>query len=166
MSQFSFQKTKENGRTVFSFSGPIDEHTVFPDVEVNGESQLTIDLNDVTYINSIGIKSWIQWIVPLGDAGSLELRRCPKSIIFQANMVKNFLPNKAQVSSFYLPLFCEGCDKEDSVLLSTASDLKKEGDSVVITADLSKSSSCECGPEECQVEPDVILKKYLRFYQR
>jgi hypothetical protein len=148
---------------VYSFVGPIDESVQFPAVTSAG-GELVIDLNDVTYINSIGIKTWIQWITPVAETAKIELRRCPKSIIFQINMVKNFLPDNGRVSSFYLPLFCEECDREGAALLQVDRDIQVEGENVKVTADLKAAMGCD--KPTCQVEVDVIEKKYFRFVQR
>ena len=162
MSDFSFEETTEGDNLVISLSGPIDENTSFPEPNLGSASCLVLDLNDVTYINSIGIKGWIQWISPISEKASVEFRRCPKAIIFQINMVKNFLPDNGKVSSFYLPLYCESCDEEDSALLEVGKDVVLEGEQVSIKADLSKCKHCG----ENDVEPDVIEKKYFRFLHK
>lgn len=159
MSEFSVEQATEGDKLVLVFSGPIDENTQFPNPDLGGQSCLVLDFNDVTYINSIGIKGWIQWITPLAEKTAVEFRRCPKAIIFQINMVKNFLPENGKVTSFYLPLFCEACDGEDSALLEVGQDIVIEGEKANITKDLSVCKHCSDG----DVEPDVIEKKYFRF---
>ena len=164
MESFSFQQTKEGSQAILSLSGVIDEKAKFPEIGAAAGEKLVVDLNAIDYINSIGIKLWIQWVTPLAKSAQLEFRRCPKSIIFQINMVKDFLPTTASVASFYLPLFCENCDKEASVLLAVASDIKVSGEDVSVTADLAKAIGCT--ESACQVEIDVIEKKYFRFLIR
>ena len=139
-----------------TISGPLDENSEFPEVPAAGK--VVMDLEGVKYINSIGIKGWITWITPIAAQSSIEFVNCPKAIILQMNMVKNFLPTGAKVVSFYLPLFCEECDQEDKALLNLEQDVAIHGDDVKITAELPK-----CGEEKCEFEVDVILKKYFRF---
>ena len=144
--------------TMIKMTGPIDEQAQFPE-NLQGNGLVTIDMNGVTYINSIGIKMWIQWITPVAVQHSIEFTRCPKAIIQQMNMVKNFFPIGARVKSFQIPLFCDACENESSLMIDVASGVQIQGEDVKVTASL---PNCEnCGSDE--VEMDVIAKKYFRF---
>ena len=152
---FTASIEQQGSDLLVSLNGPIDENSEFPEVP-SGAGKIVFDLEGVKYINSIGIKMWIQWMTPMAAQSGIEFKNCPKAIVLQMNMVKNFLPPGAQVSSFYLPLFCEECDLEDSTLVQV-SDIQISGEDVTLP-DLPK-----CEKSECEMEIDVIPKKYFRF---
>lgn len=160
---FSVKVDARPGKTHLVFAGPIDENVQLPNIGF--PAALSIDLKDVTYINSIGIKMWIDWITPLGEKMNVEFHNCPKAVVLQMNMVKNFLPKNSTVVSFFLPLFCEACDREESILLKTAEDISVAmGDRINILKDLPEAVGCGRG-EACEIEMDVIEKKYFRFLE-
>ena len=149
-----------NGKTVVTLAGAIDEYAKFP--PVTGDQDVIIDFNQVKYIDPTGIKLWLAWIKPISDSRIIEFINCPKAIILQINMVRDFLPKNAVVNSFYLPLYCESCDREQQILLAVDFDVViGEDESVTIERDLSQLM--ECSNNVCDVKTDVIEKKYFRF---
>lgn len=169
MTEFKTSEQLEGDKLRLTFAGSIDEDAKFPAVDADRLKSIDIDLHEVKAINSVGIREWLNWIKPLAEKVEITLMRCPKALVFQFNMVDGFLPAKTKVESFYVPFFCEKCDKEDNVLLQV-------GKEVAITPGTGKvdfrfksqeTVVCEKGtPADCEMEMDVTESKYFQFLKR
>jgi hypothetical protein len=93
-------KTEHDGIHVF-FSGPLNEDASLQIVQAQPDSKLHLHLDELTMINSAGIRKWLQWVG--GHIGeSWQVWGCPPHLINQLNMIQGFLPTKAKVQSFYV----------------------------------------------------------------
>jgi anti-anti-sigma regulatory factor len=118
VSKFQIDLTLNAGQAIVSLEGVMDEDMVLEKVQGLNEGTLIFDFDKVTSINSCGIRDWITFISSKATDSKIVYRKCPKVIIEQLNMVKGFLPEGAQIESFYAPFFCESCENEEMVLLS------------------------------------------------
>jgi hypothetical protein len=98
-------------RDVLSLSGVIDETAKLADLtpHVLGAQgfQVTIDLGEVTRINSVGVLGWLRFMRQLAGR-PVVLRRCPSSVIEQMSMVLGFQAH-AKVESVLAPYACARC---------------------------------------------------------
>lgn len=154
MSNFNVEHNKEGDSDILSLKGHIDEDAVFENVTYGDSSQLIIDFNKVSAINSCGIREWITWIQKAPPEKKIVYRNCPKIIVDQANMVSGFVPPNGVIESFYVPYYCESTDNEKMVLFVAGKEF--EGDSI---------SAPEVKDEESgeEMEMDVIEAKYFKF---
>jgi hypothetical protein len=161
-----FQSTQKLEGNVLhlSFMGTIDEDTNFPEVDLNGVSSVQLDLNGIKSINSVGIREWLDWIRPVAEKTDIVLENCPKSMVFQFNMVDGFLPPRSSVKSFFVPFFCESCDKEQNLLFNVGREVRAEGGNVTIDFDAKQASGCAEG--SCGLEMDVTEAKYFQFLKK
>ena len=78
-------------------AGSIDEHAKFPsDFDFSKANHLYIDFSLVNFINSVGIKVWVNFAEKLGSFGNLtvHMRKCNRTVIDQVNKTVGFLgPN-------------------------------------------------------------------------
>jgi hypothetical protein len=79
-------------------------------------------------------------------------------------MVQGFLPQNTQVSSFYVPFYCEKCDYEGGHLFTVGREVSMEGGNLVVNFD--GKAAAECKESECGVEMDVTEAKYFQFLKR
>lgn len=157
MKLFQFDVTRENEKTILSLSGSMDENMKLPDLNVDSTT-LVIDFNEVNFINSLGIRTWLSWIDNL-NFPMLEMRRLRPAIVEQANLIMGFLPHNTVVSSIYAPWYCEDCDTEELILLENEKDYFWE--SGVIIEGLSDERQCNnCGSTS---ELDRNPKLYFHF---
>lgn len=153
---FEIKKSQSDGKTVFSFFGQIDEEAKFPVVsDVSGE--VVIDLDGVKAINSVGIRTWLQWFKSFGDCHYTFLK-CPKSVVMQMNMVEGFLPDNSYVQSFYVPYYCESCDEEIAQLFNVGQEITVGNGGFNITFDSTKICS-----DGTAAELDANETKYFKF---
>jgi hypothetical protein len=168
MSEFKAHETPEGDKLRLAFEGTIDEDVVFPPVDASKFKTIVLDLKNVKSINSVGIREWLNWIRPLAEKSDFVLENCPKAVVFQFNMVEGFLPPRSTVSSFYVPFYCEKCDKEDSVLFNVGKEIKAAGGKVEIAFDVKTAAICEdkANAANCEMEMDVTEAKYFQFLKR
>jgi thiol-disulfide isomerase/thioredoxin len=161
-----FQSTQKLEGSVLhlSFSGTIDEDTNFPEVDLSGVASVQLDLNGIKSINSVGIREWLDWIRPVAEKAPIVLENCPKSMVFQFNMVDGFLPPQSSVKSFFVPFFCESCDKEQNLLFNVGHEVAVDGGNLKISFDAKQASGC--GEASCSLEMDVTEAKYFQFLKR
>ena len=151
---FSISKKMEGSVLVIDINGNIDEDAAFSPVELGPASAVVIDLDKVSAINSVGIREWIRWIKEIPSTVALSVRRCPKIIVDQINMVAGFLPKGTQVASFYVPYYCDGSGSEKMVLFENGKEFKGK--------DINPPSEVKDEGGEV-MEMDVIPAKYFKF---
>jgi hypothetical protein len=109
---------KQNGDILnISVSGYIGENAGLFDLNFTGVKKIVMDLSGVNYINSVGVKNWINWTGRFLNALQVEFHNCPSLIVNQVNMVAGFLPNDGTVESLSAPFICDKCNREESVPL-------------------------------------------------
>jgi hypothetical protein len=164
MHQFKHSVKPDGDSLDLTFEGAIDEDVVFPVIDLTSAKKINIDLKAITSINSVGIREWLDWIRPLADKALVTLVNCPKAIVFQFNMVEGFLPAKAVVGSFFIPFFCEKCDREDNVLVKTGNEVTVSDG--VAKVDFGGKPPVNCKQASCEMEMDVTEAKYFQFLKR
>lgn len=164
MSDFKSTSRAEGEVLHLAFEGTIDEDAQFPSVDVSKIKKVVIDLQAVKTINSVGIREWLDWIRPVAEKTEITLARCPKALVFQFNMVEGFLPQKAQVTSFQVPFYCEKCDREESVMFNVGKEVTVASGNLKLSYDI--KSAVNCAENECGMEMDVTEGKYFQFLKR
>ncbi len=154
MSQFKIEKKDDGGQVKISISGHIDEDASFASMSLKDLASVTIDLNQVKAINSCGIREWIKWIQSSPSSSKIVFQNCPKVIVDQINMVSGFLPNHAEVESFFVPYFSEESGTEKMILFTKGTHFK--GQQVLPPVDISDETGAV-------MEMDVIEAKYFKF---
>lgn len=106
---------------VLRLHGAIDEDADFSDVLETAKKypDLRIDLAEITRINSVGVREWVNFIRALDDRRSVVLEKCVPVVVTQLNMIANFA-GTARVASVYAPYVCEECGHEESILVDTS----------------------------------------------
>ena len=166
MSGFKVQQSINGTELALVLSGTIDEDVQFPTLNLASVKQITFDLKDVKSINSVGIREWLNWIKPMAEKCQIAMKNCPKTLVFQFNMVEGFLPKGSKVSSLYVPFFCEKCDLEENILFHIGQEIQVKDGNVSVQFDLAKIKPCKLPVEECELTMDVTESKYFHFLKR
>lgn len=151
---FSVEKKPDGPRVVLELKGNIDEDANFAPPDIGGAGAVVLDLAGVSAINSVGIREWIKWVKTFSGSVQLSVRRCPKIIVDQINMVAGFLPAGTKVESFFVPYYSDASGNEKMVLFEHGKEFK-EGE--VHAPPEVKDESGEV------MEMDVIEAKYFKF---
>ncbi|MCO4793916.1 MAG: hypothetical protein KC493_09395 [Bacteriovoracaceae bacterium] len=141
-----------DGGNEFCLRGEINEDLIIDELVGFKSDLVKVNFEEVSMINSCGVREWIKLMEALANQGcKVQYFNCPQIVVQQVNMVTGFVPNQGEVVTFYAPYFCEDCDNEEKVLL-TSSELKGR------TAPELKCGSC--GSES---EIDAMEDVYLNF---
>lgn len=107
-----------------TLAGVVDESARIGELlthAVNGRLQL--DLGDVNYINSVGVRDWIDFLRRASADGiAVELLRVSEPVVQQFNMIIAARGN-ARVRSFMAPYACDACGHEESRFINVAEHL-------------------------------------------
>lgn len=144
---------------VFVVSGAFTGDSGLSLSNVNNADSVTMDLMDVTRMNSTGVREWHLWMTGLRSVNPdaiVILKNCPRFFIDTMNMIYEFVPGPHIVESFVVPMYCEKCDESQEVMLNHNPD---ENGSVAEIA--VPQLVCEsCGEA---MEPDFVERTYFKF---
>jgi len=104
--------------------GDITEATSFKDLLPVMVGRVDFDLSQVSYINSLGVREWVNFLRRAGVQG-YEFHACSTAFILQASLVPDVL-GRGTVASFFAPYHCEECEYGEERLLQTATVLASE----------------------------------------
>ena len=139
----------------------IDEFSKFDQIDLPVSARLIFDLEGVMRLNSMGLRTWIQWIRRLKKDTQIVFRKCPKIIMDQVNILDGFLPTDGVIESFFVPYECENCGAEEMKLMERGTHFV-EG-----TADTKEGNlvpeNCNCPACGAQMELGIFPNKYFRF---
>lgn len=106
----------------FSVEGPISESNSIFSASVSNATEVHIDLSIMTFINSIGVKNWISFMVKIPTRAQVYLINAPLVMLNQVSMVQGFLPKNGFVQSFRAPYHCDSCGAEEIFLAERGKD--------------------------------------------
>lgn len=100
--------------------GSLTEDAVLYECLANVTDQdIVLDCEDVTRINSCGVRDWVRWMQALEQRKNrVFLRRCSPALVAQFNMIRNFT-GQAHVLSILAPFICESCQRESTQVFAT-----------------------------------------------
>ena len=103
------------------FTGPINENLGNNLAKLDGEvgKVVTFVLKDIDYINSIGIRCWLEFLRNFEDGRTLVYEECAPDIISQINMIPHIAGN-ATITTFYGTMACPECEVERLQLFRAA----------------------------------------------
>jgi anti-anti-sigma regulatory factor len=116
--------TEQDG--MLALAGAIDETAALHELLPRAQGgHLVLDLAAVTFINSLGVRDWIRMLAAAQKAGiAVELRRVSEPLVHQLNMIIA-TRGAAQISSFFAPYACDGCGREESLLIDAVADRER-----------------------------------------
>ncbi len=145
-----------------SLIGFLSEDSTMPSADVlDGAQKLTVDFSRFHAMNSSGIKKWIFFIDQVKTKTDLEVefRACPSSFLRVARTVTGVMPPKAEITSYQVPIYCEKCDIDFSIL-QTKQKLKENLDNFVNSIE---TLECETFPK-CKSSLTVDCNTNLYSY--
>lgn len=162
--EFSYNVSEPSPNTCeLAMSGYFDEFARLPDdLDLTKYMQFIVDFEKVDFINSGGIKLWVNFVELLEANPEIQVvfRNCKRMIVDQINIVEGFIPKSGKVESVYVPIFCEKCEKSFNTKQLTSEINKNFGDI------LNRSQPDECDElPKCRqyFEVDVVSNQFFRF---
>lgn len=144
------------GIRVVQLAGVVDEgHRLAQIADRVAGRTVLIDAARVTRLTSFGVRDLVNWVNDVeGNHAALHWARVSTALVAQARMVPNLFGRRARVLSVLAPYYCEACDREDSLLVTT---IGRSG-----PIELPAPRCSECGEAQ---ELDEIEDDYLRFLE-
>jgi anti-anti-sigma regulatory factor len=94
--------------------GQLDERADLESFAKQLADAVVLDLERITFINSIGVREWIRMLRALEMRKvRVVLRRCSEALVLQMNMILE-MQTGTTVESFFAPYLCEDCGHESS----------------------------------------------------
>ena len=147
------KKTIKEDKMLVEFEGSIDEDAYFEDIPFDPKTEYLFDFNNLTRINSCGIREWISFLKKFDGNAKLTYQRCPRILVDQINRAQGLLRKGVRIKSFYAPYYCKEKDIEKTILLQD-SDLK-DGNPPSIKNDYGD-----------EMYFDASMDQYLQFLKR
>jgi anti-anti-sigma regulatory factor len=116
--QLRAEAGREPGPAVLHLEGRIDEYCdLGPLLQSKALSHCVLDVSRLTFINSVGVRKWIELMAALaGCRARVTLRGCPPFLVHQMNSIAEVL-GTADVESIFAPYECDFCGLEMNHLL-------------------------------------------------
>ncbi|MGE4132182.1 MAG: hypothetical protein AB7F86_11130 [Bdellovibrionales bacterium] len=149
---FKVTSSVTDGALKLSLVGQLDEMAELPQIDLTSVDNILIEVDQVSLINSSGIRGWMMWAKSL-KGPRITVERCTRIFVDQSNMIRTFIPEWFQVNCFDVPYFCENC-----------------GTSFHLTQPVPKNPT-DWTPDEthtcikcgAQADLDAIPERYVRF---
>lgn len=111
---------QRDGATHVVLTGNLDESVnLAPLVAVAGP--LVVDLGEMGRINSIGVRTWMNFVRDREKADApLSIERLSPMMVGQITMITRFMGEQAHVKSLLVPYYCKKCQREHSEVLAVA----------------------------------------------
>jgi hypothetical protein len=143
-----------------SVEGSVGEGAAIFAHDLRGATKVELNLEKLTYINSVGVKAWIQWLMHVPASAPVIIKNAPLVIVNQASTVSGFLPLHAEIESFTAPFICPKCDTESNALLSRGKDYEYATKQAASTISVSTVLCAKC---RATTEPDFMPAKVFAF---
>lgn len=146
-----------------SLNGYFDEFAKLPPYEdLSGLKKLSLNFENVNFINSGGIKLWVTFASNLEIQESLQVyfHNCRRIIVDQINLIEGFLPKNGEVVSVFVPVFCNRCEQGFEVFFETA---KFETDFYDILSRIDLGAESEHPDCKHRLEIDIIKDQFFKF---
>lgn len=110
MGKINIQLEKRGAWEQVSYTGPINEDAEIhlrPIIAQLG-SNIIFNFRKVEYINSCGVRAWINFLRDAEQGRRVIFEECTPEIVSQINMIPNFR-GSAHIKSVYASYACEKC---------------------------------------------------------
>lgn len=116
-SSLNVTKVEDENQVEFKLNGQIDEDADLSQLKTDKE-KVIFDLEEVSLINSCGIRDWVEYQNSLPGNSQIIYRKCPQVIVEQLNIIKGFIKEGGVVESFFAPYYNNSKDEEVKLLIT------------------------------------------------
>ncbi len=122
----------------------------------HAKKHVIFDFLQVEYVNSLGIRNWINFIRHFQEGRQILYRECSPDIVMQMNMMPSF-QGGGKIESFYASYECQSCGNDGRLRFETKLDRERL-----------EQALDECLCESCQksVEIEEDKDSFLIFLDR
>jgi hypothetical protein len=156
---FSYSLAIKDGVARLAAQNAINEEFDIPVEKLAGASLLEFDLSGITWINSVGIRKFSQWLWEIESKMpnlKVSLVKVQPFVVRQVNLIHSQFGSNLRVDSMYVPFYCNACDLDDATILVTRDQVKASDNS---NLQISGNPCRKCGQP---MEMDV-MDNYFRL---
>ena len=146
----------EDGVDKLSYVGPINEEAEvhLGDLIDKIGNVCEVNFSKVEYVNSCGVRSWINFMRDLGKERKLSFVECTPEIVLQINMIPSFR-GTASIDSVFASYECTSCGNIEQVLFEAGKNLPGP--------DFEELDEVKCGKCGQVMEMEEIEEEYFSF---
>ncbi len=124
----TLQLINKDGVDHIHYVGPINEEAEVHLAQVQSKvgAKVVVNFKQVEYINSCGVRAWINFMRELEKNRQVTFEECTSEIVMQMNMIPSFRGN-AKVKSVYAAYDCENCGNKENKLFEAGKNLPEDG---------------------------------------
>jgi anti-anti-sigma regulatory factor len=156
--EITIQISKADDWDNIIYSGPINEDTevhLAPLLQ-NLSSKIIFNFRKVEYVNSCGVRAWINFLREAEKDRTVIFDECTPEIVSQINMIPNFR-SSAHIRSVYASYVCESCEHQHWQLFTEGQNLPKTPEDEI------DAPKCEkCGSE---MEMEELEDEFFAFLE-
>ena len=115
-----------------------------------------IDLDGVTFVNSVGMREWMRLVRALRERGTVTLERVADVVMAAMNLIPEFRA-AVRIVSFHAPYACPACGAEATPLVDAVTNL-----SALRQMQVPAAPCPECG---AAMELAEFPERYLTIFQ-
>ena len=125
----SIQLSQKDGADLVRYIGPINEEAEVHLAQLLPKlgKKCIFNLSQVAYVNSCGVRSWINFVREADKDREIIFEECTSEIVMQINMIPSF-KGKARIKSVYASFACEKCNSEANVLFEAGKNMPESAD--------------------------------------
>jgi hypothetical protein len=154
--EITLQIMKKDGFDYVAYVGPINEESevhLAPLLQSIG-SVCVFNFERVDFVNSCGVRSWINFMREFSKDRKIQFERCTPEIVMQMNMIPSFKGN-AVIGSVFGSYTCVKCSSHKSALFQAGKNLPASVD-----INLAPVNCDKCGSA---MEFDELEEEYFAF---
>lgn len=125
----SIQLSQKDGADIVRYIGPINEEAEVHLAQLAPKlgKKCIINLSQVAYVNSCGVRSWINFMREVDKNRDIVFEECTSEIVMQINMIPSF-QGKAKVLSVFASYCCDKCSHRENVLFESGKNMPTSSD--------------------------------------
>ena len=154
MISFNITTESQPDKVTYVISGYVDEKAAFPTPQMR--QKIIISLKDVVGINSIGTRSWCDWVKQMTLPSVVYLDHCPLLFVKSFNQIIGSLNSNMVVNSFLVPYCSSDASEQKNIIFNRGSEYDDGGNLCMPKVLDSKGEPMELD----------VLNQYFKFLKR
>lgn len=153
--RFLWQLSEGEGGLTVTLGGDFTEESDFAPLTAEiprGHVALTFDLSGLRYMNSMGLKRWLDFLGGLDAQASYRFVRCSVPFVLQVGLLP-LAAGRGALETVHVPYRCAQCDRESLELVTTAA---------LPTPPRVPALTCQCGG---RATLDDLPERFFAFLQ-
>ncbi len=125
MINFNITTESDPAKVTYRVSGYVDEKAVFPSAQF--KPKIYISLKDVVGLNSVGTRTWCDWVKQMTLPSVVYVDHCPLLFVKSFNQILGSLNANMVVDSFAVPYCSADASEQKNVFFNRGTEYDDAG---------------------------------------